>query len=282
MRATLLILLAVPAWCDVESKRTIEKSMPLAAGGTLHVCGLNGSVRIEPGSGAEVRFSVHEKLKGDTQRDLDELKSEIDVVITGDAQHVRAGVKGPWSDGVCGTETKRKSNSWSGRDKEFSHEFIVQAPRDARLEISSVNGSLEIKDMRGDYKLRTVNGSIKLNDAEGSGEINTVNGTVTAVFRNNPRSDTSLKTVNGKLALYLQPTLNADFSMKTVNGSAYTDFDMTPIGTSGGSETKSGNKIVYKRGNNVNMRAGNGGPKITAETVNGSVLLHSLAKGRPQ
>jgi hypothetical protein len=280
MRATILILLAAPAWCDVESKRTVEKTMPLAAGGTLHVCGLNGSVRIEPGSNAEVRFTVHEKLKGETQGDLDELKREVDVVITGDAQHVRAGVKSPWSDGVCGAETKRK-NYWRGRDKHFSHEFIVQAPRDVRLEVSSVNGSLDIKDMRGDYKLKTVNGSIKLNDAEGSGEIGTVNGGVTAVFRNNPRSDTSLKTVNGKLALYLQPTLNADFSMKTVNGSAYTDFDMTPIGTSSASETKSGNKIVYKRGNSVNMRAGSGGPKITAETVNGSVMLHSLAKGRP-
>lgn len=281
MRIAILIVLAAPAWCHVESKRTVEKTLPLAAGGTLHVCGFNGSVRVEPGNGTEVRFTVHEKLKGDTQRDLDELKSEIDVVITGDAQHVRAGVKGPWSDGVCGAETKRKNNGWRGDDKQFSHEFIVQAPRDARLEISSINGSLDIKDMRGDYKIKTVNGSIKMSDVEGSGEIGTVNGGVTAVYRNNPRNDTSLKTVNGKLALYLQPTLNADFSMKTVNGSAYTDFDMAPIGTSSGSETKSGNKIVYKRGNSINMRAGNGGPKISAETVNGSVMLHSLAKGRP-
>lgn len=280
MRTALLLLLAVPAWCDVESKRTVEKTLPLAANGTLHVCAINGSVRIEPGGNAEVRFTVHEKLKGETQADLDELKREIDVVITGDAQHARAGVKGPGSDGVCGAETKRKSN-WSGRDKQYSHEFIVQAPRDAKIEISSVNGSLDIKDMRGDYKLKTVNGSIKLNDAEGSGEINTVNGSVTAVYRNNPRSDTSLKTVNGKLALYLQPTLNADFAMKTVNGSAFTDFDMTPIGTSGSTETKAGNKITYKRGSSVQMRAGNGGPKISAETVNGSVMLHSLAKGRP-
>jgi len=280
MRIAILILLAAPAWCDVESKRTVEKALPLAAGGTLHVCGFNGSVRVEPGNGAEVRFTVHEKLKGDSQSDLDELKREIDVVITGDAQHVRAGVKGPWSDGVCGAETKRKSN-WSGRDKHFSHEFLVQAPRDARLEISSINGSLDIKDMRGDYKIRTVNGSIKLHDVEGSGDMATVNGSVTAVFRNNPRNDTMLKTVNGKLALYLQPTLNADFSMKTVNGDAFTDFDMTPIGVSGSSETKAGNKIVYKRGSGVHMRAGNGGPKITVETVNGSVMLHSLAKGRP-
>lgn len=277
-----LLVLCVAALPAEEVKRMIEKTLPLPPNGVLEVCNINGSIRIEPGGANQVQFSITERIEAPSSERVREIQQETDVVFKTEGNRLKAGVKGPWSDVPCGEKGGSKRDWKGGRGVEISHEMTIRAPRDAKFEISTINGSMELKDSRGDYQLKTVNGSVKLTDAEGSGTVTTVNGTVVAVYRNNPRSDSSFKTVNGKVELYLQPGLNADFHMKTVNGSAYTDFEMTAIGEASGGATRSeGGKIVYRRGNRIAMRAGNGGPKLTAETVNGSVMLHSLAKGRP-
>jgi DUF4097 and DUF4098 domain-containing protein YvlB len=157
------------------------------------------------------------------------------------------------------------------------HEVNVVAPRGARLEIRTVNGGIEVTGTTGAYVVMTVNGGIKMTDVAGAGEVSTVNGTVVATYQQNPSAETKFRTVNGKLDLYFQPSLSADFHVKTVNGKAYTDFDMASIG----GETTKGMKVIHRRGTSGSLRAGNGGPKISAETVNGSILIHSLAKGRP-
>jgi len=284
MKMSAFLFLAACLVNAEEFNRTIEKSLPMPPNGILDVCNINGSIRIEPGGGSEVRFSIREHIEAPSREKMDGVKRGTDVVFNQDGNRVKAGVKGPWSDVPCGEKSSGRRRWESGRGIEIVHEMTIQAPRDVRFEISTVNGGVELKDSRGDYQLKTVNGSVKLTDAEGSGSVTTVNGSVTAVYRNNPRSDSQFKTVNGKVELYLQPGLNAEFHMKTVNGSAYTDFDMTPIFTEFTTRSTNSNtpgKIVYKRGNAIALRAGNGGAKLTAETVNGSVLLHSLAKGRP-
>jgi hypothetical protein len=71
--------------------------------------------------------------------------------------------------------------------------------------------------------------------------------------------------------------------MKTVNGKAYTDFEMVSIPTTSSmKEGSNGMRVIHRHGGNLGeMRAGSGGPKISMETVNGSILIHSVAKGRP-
>ncbi len=131
-----------------------------------------------------------------------------------------------------------------------------------------------------DIKFKIVGRSVTQGGANTNQIFNTVNGTVEATYRQNPAADTKFRTVNGKLDLYFQPSLSADFHVKTLNGKAYTDFDMTSIPSGSPEETK-GMKVIHRRGTSGALRAGNGGPKISTETVNGSILIHSLAKGRP-
>jgi hypothetical protein len=195
-------------------------------------------------------------------------------------------VKGPWSYTDCSQPQNRSRNrnrrDWDGDEMRFSHEFTVSVPRDARLELKNVNGSIAVTGTRGNYAVSTVNGGIQMTDVEGSGEVGTVNGKVQAIYSRNPAADTRFRTVNGKLDLYFQPSLNADFNMKTVNGKVFTDFDMTAIpGSVAAGEGGAGMKVIHRRGRLSEMRAGSGGIKIGMETVNGEILIHSLAKGRP-
>ena len=281
MKRIVLLAAVVAAWGAEESSRTIEKTVPLGANGSLAVCGMNGTVRVTAGDGSDVRFTVRERISAPTRERLEELKKEVDFVITAEAGAVRAGVKGPWGSRECGRrdEQSRRENRrrWEWNETKVEHEVNVVAPRGARLEVRTVNGGIEIMGTTGAYVVATVNGGIRMTDVAGAGEVSTVNGTVVATYQQNPAAETKFRTVNGKLDLYFQPSLSADFHVKTVNGKAYTDFDMASIG----GETTKGMKVIHRRGTSGALRAGNGGPRISAETVNGSILIHSLAKGRP-
>ena len=284
MKYCILLLAAASLWCAEESSRLIEKSFPLSGNNrSLAVCGMNGSVKVSATDSNEVRFSVREKLSAPTRERLEELKKEVDFVITQEAGAIRAGVKGPWSNRECGRRDdqsrneNRRRGDWN--ETRIEHEINVSVPRDARLEVRNVNGSIDITGTTGAYTVQTVNGGIHMNDVAGAGEVATVNGTVQATYTRNPAAETKFRTVNGKLDLYFQPSLSADFHVKTLNGKAYTDFDMTSI--SGAPEDAKGMKVIHRRGTSGALRAGNGGPRISMETVNGSILIHSLAKGRP-
>ena len=278
-----VLVAAVAAWGAEEATRTIEKTVPLGANGSLAVCGMNGSIRVTASDGNDVRFTVKERLAAPTRERLEELKKEVDFVITSETGSVRAGVKGPWSNRECGrrddqprSENRRR---WEWNETKIEHEVNVTAPRGARLEVRTVNGGIEVTGTTGAYTVTTVNGGIKMSDVAGAGEVSTVNGTVVATYQRNPTAETKFRTVNGKLDLYFQPSLSADFHVKTVNGKAYTDFDMSAIGST--EPTAAGMKVIHRRGTSGALRAGNGGPKISTETVNGSILIHSIEKGRP-
>jgi hypothetical protein len=285
MKYSILLLAAASLFSAEEATRTIEKNFPLTGNERrVQICAISGSIKVTAADSNEVRFSIRERISASTKERLEELKKETDVLFAQEAGMVRAGVKGPWSARECGSregqsrgENRRR---WNWDETRVEHEFTVTVPRDSRIELQSVNGSIHATGTTGRYSVSSVNGSIHMNDVEGAGDIKTVNGSVQAVYSKNPNAETTFRTVNGKLDLYFQPALSADFKVKTVNGKAYTDFDMTSI-AGGSKEEARGMKVIHRRGTSGELRAGNGGPKISAETVNGSILIHSLAKGRP-
>ena len=287
MKTSLLLLAAASLWSAEESTRTIEKSFPLSGTSrSVYVCGINGPLTVTANDSNEVRFSVHEKLAASSRDRLEEIKRETDFVIVQEGNAIRAGVKGPWSDRDCtqrNTENRnRERRRWDGNDTKVEHDITVSLPRDARIELGNVNGSIRVTGTTGPYSVHTVNGGITMTDVEGSGDVVTVNGTVQAVYKRNPTAESKYRTVNGKLDLYFQPSLNADFKMKTVNGKAYTDFEMVSIPTTSSmKEGSNGMRVIHRNGALGEMRAGSGGPKISMETVNGSILIHSVDKGRP-
>lgn len=274
----MIFVLAAALGAAEQFSRTIEKSFPLTGNSrAVVVCGTNGGIEVTGTDGNEVRFTVKEELEAGSAERLEELKKAVEVAFRAEGGTVTAAMKSPWSGDECGGKARGEGRRWDYKTTRVKQTMTVSAPRDARVELRTVNGSIQVTGMRGAYAVRTVNGGITMEGLEGSGEVRTVNGTVKAVYRKNPTAETQFKTVNGKLDLYFQPPLNADFSMNTVNGKAYTDFDMTATGTT---EEAKGMKVIQRRGGTGTLRAGSGGVKISTETVNGSILIHSLEKER--
>ena len=130
-------------------------------------------------------------------------------------------------------------------------------------EIDLVNGNLTVVGVEGGIDAATVNGNIMVRDCAGSASLGTVNGGIEAhVDRLSFDNKLDLEAVNGRLDLYLASSLGADLSADTVNGSLKNDF---------GIEVRKGKYV----GSDFHGSVGGGGAKVSLETVNGSINVHS-------
>jgi hypothetical protein len=101
-----------------------------------------------------------------------------------------------------------------------------------------------------------------------------VNGPITIDFSRNPSRPCSFKTVNGALDADFRPGFSADLTFKTFNGQVYSDFDVTPLPVPAGERERKNGMFVYRSNRQASGRAGNGGPQISFETLNGGIRLH--------
>jgi hypothetical protein len=223
----------------------------VAAGRTLEVRGVNGTVSAEAAGGdqVEVRASKH-------GRDDDPNDVRIEVVEHG------GGVT------ICAVYPGRNNRCEPGgghmnvRDNDVEVDFTVRVPRGVRFEGNTVNGGVEALNLDGPVELNTVNGGVRLETASGDAEANTVNGSITAVVRALGERPLSFQTVNGGITVSLPASLDADLAAETVNGSIQTDF---PIQVQGRMSPRE-----------LNGRIGRGGRTLELETVNGSIRLRRL------
>jgi len=74
--------------------------------------------------------------------------------------------------------------------------------------------------------------------------------------------------------VYFRNNPDADLYFKKLNGEIFTDFELTLL-PNGGSASDSNGRFVYRSNREIAGRAGKGGPKLSFETLNGSIRLHS-------
>ena len=146
------------------------------------------------------------------------------------------------------------------RKNDVAVRFTVALPRGVPLDVSTVNGGLEIGGVSAAVEATTVNGRIAVSSSKGPIEATTVNGSIEANVQELVVGDMKLTTVNGSLNAGLPAKINANIDAETVNGRVETDF---PVKISGKVSTR------HLRGT-----IGNGGPTLKLVTVNGSISLH--------
>lgn len=261
----------------VREKETIQKTLTLTGApmrvivdnvfGYVHVTGTNGS---------EVRMTAHKSIRAESDSDLQEAKKEISLDVTERPSTVSVYYNAPWR---CNGSHEGCHSDYR-RFYEVVFDIDIEVPRSARLVISTVNGGdIHIQKTEGDFEIKDVNGGINMTDVAGSGEVDTVNGPVTVRFARNPAGPTSFKSVNGELNVYFQPGFAANLKFKTMNGEVYTDFDVTQrAGMAVQPEHKDG-KFIYRSNGFRTGQAGNGGPELSFDTLNGNIRIHDATKG---
>ena len=220
----------------------------LAAGQTVTIRGVSGSITAARGSG-EV---VVEAVKTARRNDPDEVT--IEVIEDDEGILVCAVYPSGWfRQNRC---ARGDSYRMSSRNNDVNVAFTVSVPDGVHLDARNTNGVVRVSGLSGDVSATTVNGNIEAESA-GSVSASSVNGNIDATMGTALRESLSFNAVNGRIRLALPADADADLSLRTVNGGIDSDF---PIEVRGrwGPRSASG-------------RLGQGGPAIAVSTVNGGI-----------
>jgi hypothetical protein len=274
-RAIVLSLLILPVlaarsndddWRQ-EDRETIHKSFHVASGDNVAKLisdQVNGYIHVTGGSGSDIQITVEKRIRAESKSDLEDAKRDVKLDMTQDGNSVKLYEDGPF----------RHDDGWRRRHYSVTFECDVQVPSGAALDLHSMNGTIEVKNSTGDYKVLTMNGKVEMDDIGGNGSLETMNGSVHVVFSRNPVRESSFRTMNGSIDLYFHSDPDADFTLETMHGGVFADFDVTTLPTTVKGEI-SGTRYIYRSGGTMKVRAGKGGPELSLHTMNGAIRLHS-------
>lgn len=223
----------------------------VAAGRTIEIKGVNGSIRATGSSGDQVEVVATRRGRRSDPESVQIKTLEHDGGVTICALY-------PSSDGrpnECLPGDKGRMNS---KNNDVNVEFVVKVPAGVRLAARTVNGAVEASGLTADAEVETVNGSVIV-QTSGSARAETVNGSVQASMgRADWASDLAIKTVNGSIDVTLPSSASTTLDAETVNGRIDTDFSV------------SGLQATKRR---LSGTIGGGGRALSLETVNGSIHI---------
>ncbi|MBI1967552.1 MAG: DUF4097 family beta strand repeat protein [Gemmatimonadetes bacterium] len=242
------------AW--VESFRWTGKVAPDQ---WVWIRNLNGPVSVEPAAGDSLVVTAEKSWR----------RSGPDVVEIVAVPHggtVTVCALWPAEQRTCG---ENGSYSLKGvRKNDVAVRFTVSLPRGVKIDVSTVNGRLEVTGATAPVTLATVNGRIEAITTQGPIKATTVNGSIDVTMGAlAPVGDVELKTVNGSITAALPPNLNADLDAQTVSGRVNTDFPLQVVG-----------RISSRH---VQAKIGSGGRQLNLRTVNGSIDIQEAGGATP-
>jgi DUF4097 and DUF4098 domain-containing protein YvlB len=224
--------------CEIREQFT-------AAMGVLNVdAGSNGGATVKGWSRNEVLVRTRVEGWADTEADARVMGSQVYVDTSGG----RVQAQGPQS---------TKGGGWS-----VSFEIFV--PQSTSLTVKTVNGGINISDVRGSLRFDATNGGINLKRLAGDVTGTTVNGGVNLELMGTTwdGSQVQVTTRNGGVNISVPQNYSAHFQTETLNGTLRSEI---PFNVSG--DLRSANR---------DFSIGAGGPLIHVTTTNGGVNLKKV------
>lgn len=212
----------------------------------------NGPIEVVAGSGDTLEVHAEKSWRRSTP-------GSVELVAVPTERGVTICAMWEARDRRCGDGGDYRLNGV--RKNDVAVRITVRLPRGVPIELSTVNGPLEIDGVSAPVEATTVNGRVLVTTAVGPVKATTVNGSIEAVMDEVTGGDVELTTVNGSVTAALPPKLNATIDASTVNGRVETDF---PVKITGKISTR------HLRGT---IGTGIGGPTLKLNTVNGSITL---------
>ncbi len=230
----------------------------LAAGQTLSIRNVSGSVRVEAARDGQVSIVA----QGVTQGSRPE-----PVHVVSNAVGNGLAVCANWS-----SSDRCESGEYSPSGASFWQKFrftsrvevnfVVQLPAGVKLDVRDVNGSVTVVGATSDVLVHGINGSVTASTESGALELKTVNGNVKGDIKGVP-TRVSARTVNGTVDVTGPAELAGDLEMSAMNGGIASDFAITTVGN-----------LSRRR---LAGHIGTGGGAIELKSINGAVTLHKRA-----
>jgi len=225
----------------------------VAAGKTIELVGVNGSIDASGTSGSEVQVTATKEGRKSDPR-------EVEIRVVEHAGGVTICAVYPSSrrgeENDCQPGGRGRSNT---RNNDVEVEWTVRVPQGVRLVGRTVNGDVVARGLTAAVEVYTVNGDITVETTSWA-QASTVNGSIGArIGATLWDGDAEFDTVNGRITVDLPRDASFEVHASTVNGSMSTDFPLTVRG-----------KWGPKR---MSGTVGGGGRSLSLSTVNGDMAL---------
>jgi len=224
-----------------------RRSYPISPDGELQIVGANGSVEIQGGSGSTVEVRVERIARASTDAAAQEIVPRI-------------GIREDVSPDKIVLLTEGLSGIVIGVTIEVN--YHVTMPSSARVRVRAVNGDVYVSDVAGRAVLSSTNGQVVGKNLRGGVDARAVNKGVTVNLGSFGRDPVDLRATNGSVDLTVPPDVNASLEANFTNGSfdISTDLNYEPFG-----------EQTRRR---ARGRLNDGGTPITITTVNGNIRVH--------
>ena len=252
-----LTLPAARVGAQEQARDAFEWTGGIPQGRWLYVRNLNGVIRVERASGSQAEVRARVRTHGG--REATEVRFVTQKADDGQSVVICAlwGERSSCDERGYRGEHNRRNDEGDGW---ASVEFNVRVPQGVRLEVTSVNGSLQVRGATSEVVAKTVNGSVRAETEGGPVRAQTVNGSIDARMSTvGDARDLAFESVNGSVTVAMPASLGAEVEMSTVNGRVNTEFPITVSG-----------RIDPKR---LRATIGDGSRRVRLKTVNGSVNL---------
>lgn len=253
MRSTTAAALFVLLFCGCDeielgserAKKSFVKTWPSEGIRQIQLQSVHGDIEVRPATQNEIRLVVDARFSG------------RDAIKTAKSEFLKMTVE----NGVLKIEEKGKSSR--GRLLRFKRgrhiDFKIEAPSSIAVDITNVNGEIDVIDIAASSELRTVNGEIDVVSRGAEIEASSVNGSIEATFKEKFLG-AKLSTVNGAVEVTVPALASFVCKVSQVNGGFESNIPVQ----------------VRRRGRggiNAVVGDGDGSKTLHVTTVNGDVAL---------
>jgi hypothetical protein len=252
----LLVILALPfvAGCDLvgagfhqQESDQWTRSYPLPAGGQVEVINVNGRIDVTGTDGSTVEVVAERIGKASSAEAAREMLKRIEIREDVTPDRIKIETRLPSSNGFFGH---------SGGEVRYT----IRLPATAHVRLETVNGGIELENVKGRAELETTNGGIVARGVEGGVEADTTNGGIEVDLARVADEGVSLECTNGGIHVRLPKDARANVSARITNGGIdVSDLDLE----TNGEQTK----------RRLDARLNGGGPRIQLEGTNGGIRL---------
>ena len=269
MKKLLITLLSVLTILIAQAQdKTEQIAIPLSKPGeraNINLDQMNGDIKIEGYDGKEILIKAI--FATGYHKDCD------DCADHKSNSNVPAGMKRIDSNPAQlqaserNNEVQISTESWKRKTN-----LEIRVPRNVNLNLGTVHGNIDVRDVSGDLELSSVNGTISATGISGSVLANSVNGTIKVAFKSVNTNVCSYVTLNGNVDVTLPPSAKVTAKMKSQRGEIYSDFDMV-IEASKPEVRKEQGQYEVSINSWVFGKINGGGPEHTFQNMHGNILI---------
>jgi DUF4097 and DUF4098 domain-containing protein YvlB len=233
----------------VQATDQWEKTYTVEPSATLEIENTNGAIDVRTHAAPTIYVRARRTARAMSEQSAHDLLARTNLEERASAEFVRLA-------------TPRNQRFSRGQQLEVQYEVLV--PATIAVNLTTVNGKVELDGVTGAVALETVNGGIEAQGLTALRKAETVNGSIRLALGSLPPQGAEIETVNGSVSVDLPAVAPVDVSVRTVNGGITVDGFASVTG-------------AERKRRHYEGKLNGGGPTLRVATVNGGVTVNAKA-----